>query len=78
MRLLAAFLLAIAAAATPVAQRPWPAAADTGFDEAAARLRAGRSNAKARTGRIDLPGSDHGNPLDNVLEVPADYDPSRA
>jgi hypothetical protein len=48
------------------------------FDEMYARLKAGRPYAKQKTGRIDLPSRDHGLPLDNVLEVPAEYDPARS
>ena len=48
------------------------------FDEIAARLRNGRGYTVARTGRIDLPTRVGGVPLDNVLEVPASYDPARA
>ena len=48
------------------------------FDEIRSRLKAGRPYAKAKTGRIHLPTRDHGVALDNVLEVPADYDPARA
>jgi poly(3-hydroxybutyrate) depolymerase len=43
----------------------------------AARLQAGPEYQSARTGRITLPTSDRGVSLDNVLEVPADYDPAR-
>jgi dienelactone hydrolase len=48
------------------------------FDEVAARLKAGREYGKQPTGRVDVPSRDHGISLDNVLEVPADYNPSRA
>jgi hypothetical protein len=48
------------------------------FDEIRSRLKAGRPYAKAKTGRIDLPTRDHGLALDNVLEVPDDYDAARA
>jgi len=47
------------------------------FDEVIARLKAGRSYAQQKTGRIELPSRDHAMSLDNVLEVPANYDPSR-
>jgi dienelactone hydrolase len=47
------------------------------FDEIAARLKTGREYGTQRTGRVDLPSRDHGISLDNVLEVPADYNPSR-
>ena len=48
------------------------------YEEIRARLKAGRSYAKAKTGRIEMLSHDHGLALDNVLEVPADYDPARA
>ena len=48
------------------------------FDQVWSRLKTGRTYRAASTGRIDLPSVDHGNRLDNVLEVPADYVPSRA
>ena len=51
--------------------------AGASFDDLAAALKAGRTYEKRRTGRIELPSSDHGISLDNVVEVPAAYDPSR-
>src|SRR5262245_40546259 len=42
------------------------------------RLQAGRPYAKQKTGRIELPTRDHGASLDNVVDVPADYDPAHA
>lgn len=53
-------------------------ASGASFDEVRAKLKAGRPYTKQKTGRVDLPSRDHGLALDNVLEVPADYDPSRA
>ena len=50
---------------------------DVSFDEAWRRLKDGRPYAPLPTGRVDLPSSDHGTRLDNVLEVPADYVPGR-
>ena len=47
------------------------------FDQAWSRLKTGRAYRSEPTGRIDLPSVDHGNRLDNVLEVPADYVPTR-
>jgi poly(3-hydroxybutyrate) depolymerase len=47
------------------------------YDQLAARLKAGREYKAARTGRITVRTSDRGRALDNVIEVPADYDPSR-
>jgi dienelactone hydrolase len=52
-------------------------ASGASFDEVRARLKAGRSYAKAKVGRVEMPTRDHGLALDNVLEVPADYDPAR-
>jgi poly(3-hydroxybutyrate) depolymerase len=48
------------------------------YDELAARVKAGREYRAARTGRINLVTSDRNVVLDNVLEVPSDYDPSRS
>ena len=53
-------------------------ASGASFDEVRARLKAGRSYARQKTGRIEMPTRDHGLSLDNILEVPADYDPARA
>jgi poly(3-hydroxybutyrate) depolymerase len=53
-------------------------ASGASFEEIHARLKAGRPYTKANTGRIEIPTRDHGLALDNVLEVPADYDPGRA
>src|SRR5690242_14997408 len=52
-------------------------ASGASFDDVRTRLKAGRPYIKARTGRVELPSRDHGVALDNVLEVPADYDPAR-
>jgi poly(3-hydroxybutyrate) depolymerase len=48
------------------------------FDDVVQRLKAGRTYARQKTGRIELATRDHGVSLDNVVEVPADYDPARA
>ena len=48
------------------------------YDRLASRLKAGRQYAQAKTGRVNLPTTVNGLSLDNVLEVPADYVPSRA
>jgi hypothetical protein len=52
------------------------------YDDLAARLKSGREYRAARTGRVNLPTNDRGavvdRVLDNVLEVPADYAPSRS
>src|SRR5262245_56954417 len=53
-------------------------ATGAGYDELAARLHAGREYRASKTGRINLLTSDRGVALDNVLEVPAEYDPSRS
>jgi predicted esterase len=47
-------------------------------EEIRARLKAGRPYAKQKTGRVELPSRDHGVVLDNIVEIPADYDPARA
>lgn len=54
------------------------AATGAGFDAVAARLRRGREYGKRPTGRVDLPSRVNGLALDNVVEVPEDYDPARA
>ncbi len=73
MRLtVALILLAAAAGIGPAAQN----APD--YEDLAARLKRGREYGSAKTGRISLPTTDRGTSLDNVLEVPADYTPSRA
>jgi len=46
------------------------------FDEIAARLKTGRTYTKQKTGRIELPSQVSGMTLDNVAEVPAEYDPA--
>lgn len=48
------------------------------YDDLAARLKPGHEYRSARTGRVSLPTSARGVDLDNVLEVPAEYDPSRS
>ena len=47
------------------------------FDVLAARLKAGRTYGKQKDGRIELPSQVYGMALDNVAEVPTDYDPTR-
>ncbi|HZJ33889.1 MAG TPA: dienelactone hydrolase family protein [Vicinamibacterales bacterium] len=74
MRLIPIAILLAASAVVLTAQRP--ASVDP-YDEMAARLKAGPTYQSARAGRITLPTSDRGVSLDNVLEVPADYDPAR-
>ena len=53
-------------------------ASGASYDDLARRLKAGREYRPARTGRVNLPTGDRGLALDNVLEVPADYVPSRS
>jgi hypothetical protein len=53
------------------------AASGAAFDDLAARLRRGRPYTNRRSGRIELPFRDRGTTLDNIVEVPADYDPAR-
>jgi predicted esterase len=48
-----------------------------GLEEIRARLKAGRPYMKQKTGRIEVPSRDHGLSLDNIVEVPAEYDPAR-
>jgi hypothetical protein len=47
------------------------------FDDVRERLKAGRPYGAAKTGRVEMMTRDHALVLDNVLEVPADYDPAR-
>jgi dienelactone hydrolase len=53
-------------------------ASGAGFDEIRARLKAGRPYATQKTGRVELPSRDHGLALDNLVEIPAEYNPARA
>src|SRR5262245_32873011 len=50
---------------------------DVSFDEAWRRLTEGRPYGPLRGGRLDIPSTDHGTRLDNVLEAPPDYAPAR-
>jgi hypothetical protein len=54
------------------------AAAGVTYEELLARLKRGRDYTKQRTGRVNVSSRDGANSLDNVIEVPADYEPSRA
>src|SRR5688572_33087945 len=74
MRFSAAFICPLLAALTLSAQSG-PAES---FDEALKRLKTGRAYDKQPTGWITLPSIDRGIALENVLEVPADYNPARA
>ena len=53
-------------------------ASGAGYDDLASRLKAGRRYAKARTGRVPFLSQALGASLDNVVEIPANYDPARA
>jgi predicted esterase len=53
-------------------------ASGAGVEDIRARLKAGRSYGKPKTGRVELPSRDRGVALDNIVEIPAEYDPSRA
>lgn len=53
------------------------AATGSGFAEVSRRVAQGRAYAAQPTGRVALTARVDGVELDNVLEVPADYDPSR-
>jgi dienelactone hydrolase len=53
-------------------------AAGARFDDLLARVRRGREHGKRATGRVSLPSRDRGTALDNIVEVPTDYDPARA
>jgi dienelactone hydrolase len=54
------------------------AAGGAAFDDVWRRLRTGRAYGAGKTGRIEIPSTDAGVRLDNVAEVPAEYDPARA
>lgn len=74
--------LGVAAAASALAQsRPPSGSAEPGaratFDIAYAGLKTGRPYAAAPTGRVTWQTRIGAESLDNVLEVPADYDPAR-
>lgn len=48
------------------------------FDDAYARLKAGRTYQRQPTGRIPMPTRDGDLTLDNVVDIPSDYDPAQA
>jgi len=48
------------------------------FDDLLERLKTGRSYGRQATGRIELPSRAGSVALDNVVEIPATYDPTRA
>src|SRR3954466_8477133 len=62
---------------TAVAERAAGRLSSTGasFEAILAGLQAGRPYGKQKTGRIDLSSQVSGVTLDNVAEVPDDYDP---
>jgi dienelactone hydrolase len=62
-------------AAEQKAQRILETAAD--FDAVWRRLRAGRTYRKEATGVREMPTTVAGKRLDNIVEIPADYDPAR-
>jgi predicted esterase len=47
------------------------------FDDVLERLQRGRAYSRAKTGRINMRSVDAAVPLDNAVEVPAEYDPAR-
>ena len=53
------------------------AAAGAPYDDLVARLKRGREYGRKSTGRINMPSRDRATSLDNVVEIPADYDPAR-
>lgn len=55
----------------------WIVAAGADFDAVWARLKTGRSYKKEPTGVQEMPTTVNGTRLDNVVEIPADYDPAR-
>lgn len=71
-------LAASALMSSPLAQTPAPSSAAVPFDQVWSRLKAGPTYRAEPTGRIELPSVDHGTRLDNVLEVPPEYVPSRS
>jgi dienelactone hydrolase len=75
----AAFKVFWDAPSTSAAEKAARAVADSGvtFDEAWMRLKAGRSYAREKTGLIRHPSSVGGVTIDNIIEIPAEYDPSK-
>lgn len=53
------------------------AANGAAFNEVLERLKKGHTYGKQRTGRVELPSRVGGTALDNVLDVPANYDPAK-
>ncbi len=73
-----ALVAVVSAAALGGQPQPTREVTATNYDEVAARLKAGRDYGQARTGRVSLRTTNRGVTLDNVLDVPADYSPSRS
>ena len=48
------------------------------YDDLAGRLKSRREYRTAKTGRVNIPTSDRGQSLDNLLEVPPEYDAARS
>ena len=57
--------------------RPATATPNAELEQTLARLTAGRPYGGAKTGRITMTTTERGQTLDNVLEVPADYEPAK-
>jgi pimeloyl-ACP methyl ester carboxylesterase len=53
-------------------------ASGANIDQIRARLKAGRPYANQNTGRIGMTSKADGLTLDNIVEIPAEYDPARA
>ena len=53
-------------------------AAGVAFDEVLRRLEAGPAYRPQKTGRVEFRAVDRGVTLDNLVEIPTDYDPARA
>jgi poly(3-hydroxybutyrate) depolymerase len=76
MRTFATLLVAASLTALAGAQSA-PKPVDTALEQALARLEAGRTYGAAKTGSITINTTARGQSLDNVLEVPASYDPAK-
>jgi poly(3-hydroxybutyrate) depolymerase len=76
MRTFATLLVAASLTALVGAQSA-PKPVDAALEQALARLKAGRTYSAAKTGSITINTTARGQSLDNVLEVPASYDPSK-
>jgi dienelactone hydrolase len=78
-RLNAALEAFLSASSSEAAERAVKQLASSGADVDAlfAKLREGRAYPEQKTGRIEIPSSDGAGTLDNVVEVPAEYDPKR-